>query len=316
MKRIRNAVIIYFVMCLLGTFVGAIFSMLCMNVTNLVIGTRLPLLSLPLFIKGIFLTFPLASVVSLLLIVLYHIRHNKASFLVLVAYILLGSLTWLFLTPQALKLSFGEDMRLGITNNVVSLGYYREDDGLVYYWASLSPDGRGEGFVIDLYGQHGKAGTIYPLHDAEVQTKRPQSIFADTIVSSAIKAPRIVASPLAVYLLLLYQGRDAASRGYSLWLSFATIGLALLSVYGLGWLSTWKLLNAFLVMIASVGIAFLNYGLYTNLQFLSNAWLSHTGSFGSHLPLSTCVNIFISLVFSLAGILKHVADTKARGVSK
>ena len=307
MKRLFKAITLYFSFCIFGTLIAAVFCMLCMNVTNLVIGTRLPLFSMPLFIKALFLSFPVVAILALLLLVLYFIRHNIHSVLSLLVYVALGALTWGFLTPQTLRLSLSYDMRFAITNSVVSPGYFREEDnGLVYYWASVAEDGTGEGFFIDLYGIYGKAGAVYSLEHAEV-VKKAQSVFADALVDSAIKTPKVVSSPLAVYLHLLYQGRDAVSRGYIAWLCFASLGLTLLALYAFGWLSAWRLLNAFIVMIAGVGVVFLNYLLTTHarLAALSELWLTKLGAIADILSLSTCVNLLLALLFVLIGIIRH-----------
>ena len=310
MKRIVNAVIIYLASCALGTLLGAVFCMLCMNVTNLVVGTRLPLWVSPLFIKGLFLSFPLASVVALLLVLLHQIRHNSRSVPLFTVYFALTLLSWGLLMPQALRLSLAYDMRLGMTKTIVSPGYFRESGGLVYYWARLDDDGTGDGLCINLHDVNGNA--VSPLHHAELP-QQGQSLFADTLVATAITPPQVVRSPLAVYLYVLYQARDAASRDYFAWLAFASMGMALLAVYALGGVSSWRLQNAFIVMLAGVGIMFLNYALYASerLAPFARLWSQKLGAAGELVPLATAVNVVVALLFVLTGVVARFVRRRA-----
>ena len=315
MKRIINAVTIYVAFCVLGTLLGAVFCMLCMNVTNLVVGTRLSPFSASLFVKGLFLSLPLSSVVALLLVLLHQIRHNSRSLPLFLVYVALHALTWLLVVPQALRLSLAYDMRPGVAKSVVSPGYFREDGGLVYYWAKLGEDGTGDGLRIDPYGIYGTAGAVEPLRHAALPQRQEQSVFADALIGSALKTPRVVESPLAIYLYLLYQARDAASRAYGAWLAFASLGLSMLAIYALGWLSSWRLLNAFVVMVAGVCVVFLNYALYASalLAPLGRLWEQKLGAMADALPLAAGANVVIMLLFALSAPVARLCKKQAGG---
>lgn len=309
MKRIITVTALFFSFCLLGTFAGATFAMLCMDLTQFVIGVKLSLFSSEFFLKGIYLAFPLSAIMTLLMLVMYQIRHPTYSTTALISYIALNLLTWLVLIPLMLLLSMRTDIRPPSAAPSVSPGYFRTEDDLVYYWSKFSYDGKGEGLYIDVYGLKGRPGVVYPLQDADKPEQKTPANFADSLVLSAIHMPRCVSIPLTAYLYLVYHARDALSRSYVNWLMFASLGIALASVYAVGWLSSWRLLNAFIVIIVGIGIALLNYALYASslVKPLTAIWLRALGSFGTHFPLVVCANIVISLILVGTGIFRHVS---------
>ncbi len=314
MKRIITATALFFSFCLIGTIAGAVFSMLCMDLTQFVIGSKLSLFSLEFFLKGIYLSFPLVAIISLLLLVMYQIRHPDNAWPALISYCALNALTWLVLIPLMLLLSLRTDIRPPAAAPSVSAGYFRTQDDLVYYWSAFSYDGKGEGLYIDSYGVNGMPGTVYPLHDAEKPEQKTPSTFADPLVLSAIDMPRCVAVPLTAYLYLIYRARDSLSRGYVSWLIFASIGLALAAVYAASGLSSWRLLNAFIVIITGVGVSLLNYALYASdlLKPLTAVWLRTLGSFATHVPLAACVNVLIALILITTGSIRHTTKKAGR----
>ncbi len=290
--------------------------MLCMDLTQLVIGTRFSLFRFEFFLKGVYLSFPLVSIMALLMIILYQIRHPQHSVPSVAVFIALNLLLWAMLMPLVLGLSLRTDIRPPAAAPSASSGFFRNEDGLVYYWEVFSHNGKGEGLYIDLYGVHGEPGQVYPLHQVDKPEQKTPSPFADTLVQKSIDMPKCVSIPLTAYLSLLYYARDCLSRGYLQWLGFASLGLAFMSLYGLGWLSSWRLLNAFVVMVVSVCIALVNYALYAGLLLpgVSRFWQLGLGAFGKHVPFTACVNVLIALCMLGIGLANSfLRREKARG---
>ena len=297
----------FFTFCLLGTLAGAVFCMLCMDLTQFVIGSKLSLFSLEFFLKGIYLSFPLVAIISLLLLVMYQIRHPVQKLQSFCTYLVLNVLVWTVLIPLVLQLSLRTDIRPPAAAASVSPGYFRTENDMVHYWSKFSYDGKGEGVAIDLYGLAGSPGTMIPLHDASKPEQKTPANFADSLVLSAIDMPLCVSVPMNAYLHLLYTARDSLARSYLSWLTFASLGLALASVYAICFLSSWRLLDAFIVIIAGVGVALLNYAFSAGIigKTLSLIWQRGLGEFGIRFPLTACLNVCIALLFIISGLCRH-----------
>ena len=316
MKRVLYFAVIYVASMLLGTLVFATLFMFGCNLTMLVTGSTTSFYSLHFFVKGILAAIPLVCVLIQVLLVLYTIRHPASHILSWIMYLLLGLLSWLVIIPTDVKLierydSGVESFRVTST----SAGVFRKEDSGVYYFSRIGDDGKAEGIFLDTTGFLGHEGTAIPLFDYEAKNESAFP-YSDIIIKNSLEPPRLVSYPLAVYDALLTAARYASSLGFLSWLAFASLGLSLLSVYGVQFTSSWKLANVSCVITASAVILFMNYLYYMHLmppmlKEIAEKLSDLTGHTDSLIVLA---NLVIAVLLALFGLFMGIYRLRGESV--
>ena len=265
MKRVLYLAVIYLLTCLVGTLIFATLFMLSCNLTMFVTGLPTSFFSSKFFFSGVLTTFPLACVITQIMLVLYQVRHPGSKRISLIMYAFFGILSWLLLIPIDLKLinRYEADLfepRLEKTTS----GVFRKEEHGVFYYSRVSDDGIADGLFIDTTGFLGTEGVIVPFFNVPVKNESAFP-YSDILIKNSLQPPKLVTYPLAVYAALLTAGGYSVSLGFLSWLAFASLGLALLTGYGLQYASSWKLASVSCVLTAVIVIAFINYLYYMNI---------------------------------------------------
>lgn len=295
MKKSLYSLLIFFSVVIAGTFIGSLFFMLYGNLTSLIASQSDSFFSYKLFVPGLIVSFPLVCILGLLLLVYFEIRHPTSSVWPKVTYIGLGILTWCVFIPFGISKSVKyvenrfvvEDSQTPLTK-----GLFRKSENGIEYLSSVSKDGLADGIFID---QTGKISFFYDK-DVKVHVK---DLFADSLIRDGASLSPFVSVPLGIYAELMVNGTNCWMKGYVSWLCFAFMGFALLAVTNLRQLSSWKLLNAFIIVIAGVIVAMINYVYYCGEFFNGFAveWARIFEGLPVDNPLMVAINLLLIAVF-------------------
>ena len=164
-----------------------------------------------------------------------------------------------------------------------------------------------DGVFIDTTGLSDNEEAIIPFFGVEVKNESAFP-YSDILIKNSLETPFLVTYPLAIYNALLTAASYATSLGFFAWLMFASLGLALLSVYGVQFLSSWKFANVISVICALALVVLVNYFYYMGilpdqLKDFSTKFANLTGLKDSFIVL---VNLIFSAIFIIFGFFMGI----------
>jgi hypothetical protein len=299
-KTSLQLILVFLVIIVLGTVAGACLYMVYMACTMLVAGESLAAFSVSLFIRGLFVSFPICITASGMLLVLYLIRHPAFPMIPIIIYALLISAAWLFLVPLSGKLSERYNTKVNEPQSpkIVSPGFFRHDGEYIFYYSKLSYENKADGLCID-----NANNKVYTYTGIQLAPKKEG--FSDSLIEETVAMPKLIKILVSGTKILENTAVSFYHKGYSWWLCFLSFGLALLSVIGLRRISGWRLLNTFIVIFATAGIFAFNalyYGtsVFGKVALFCNDWFKQTSFI--HEPFIVICNVFTSLLFLLWGL--------------
>lgn len=237
---------------------------------------------------------PWCSVISLLMLVLYIIKHKFSIPQFIVPYFVLALLVWMLVVPGS---SFWySDIQ---KNNPIPLpdsqslsaGYFRpEGEYLVYRAEAL--DSSGDIWRRKIFPDRKESNIAY--------------MFSDPLIEQSINPPFWGVFMHEKCLMLKTVCRNALSQGYFSYILFASMGFALFSVIFLCRLSSWRLVNGLVVLIMFSLIILCNIQFYDSeviarIPFIGNWWI----------PLA--FNGTICVLFATIGIINWVRHPDNEG---
>ena len=315
MKRVLSFAAIYIVSMILGTFCFATLFMFSCNLMMFVTGLPASFFSLHYFMTGIFLSVPLVCALIQILFILYTIRHPKNQFVSLVMYLLLGVVSWLVLIPMDLELiNRYESDTVSARVEASSAGVFRKEASGIFYFSRIEDDGTADGVFIDTEGALNREGAVVPLFDFTVKNGSAFP-YSDILVKDSLQPPELVMYPMQVYSALLTAAQYSASLGFFNWLAFASLGFALLSVYGLQFMSSWKLASVTCAVTAAAVIVFANYLYYMNIlpSVFKEVAEKLSELIGVKDPLIVLANLIIAALLAVFGVFMGIY--RLRGAS-
>ena len=304
MKRALYFAIIYLASCFVGTLIFATIYMFSCNLTMFVTGLPAQFFSLKAFTAGILLSFPLVCIIIPVLLILYVIRHPGNGLISFVMYVFFVLLSWLLLIPLDLHLLCANELSESDTRiTATSSGVFRNEENGVYFYSRIDENNLAEGLFIDTLGYTKSENSVIPFVNHEVKTESAFP-YSDILIRDSLRPPELVTYPLSVYESLIISGEYSSAMGFLAWLSFASLGLALLSIYGLQFLSSWKLSNAIAVVVSAIAIVFINYLYYMNIMpgFLKDFSSRLSQYSGIKDPLICIINVILAVLFMIVGI--------------
>ncbi len=308
MKRALYFAVIYLASMFVGTVIFATLFMFSCNLNMFVTGLPVSFFSLNYFMTGILLSVPLVCILIQILLILYIIRHPGCQIISLIIYAVFGLLSWLVFIPADLKLiaRYESDV-VSCRVEAASTGVFRKEANGVYYYTRIDEDGSADGLFLDTTGYLGQEGAVVPLFDIPVKNESAFP-YSDILIKNSLQPPVLVTYPLSVYNALLTAAQYSSSLGFLSWLAFASIGLALLTVYGIQFMSSWKLANVTFVICFAVGILFINYLYYMNIlpDILKEVAERLANFTGLKDPLIVLINIIIALLCVGIGIFMGI----------
>ena len=314
MKTSLSFLISYILVCVAGTLLCASFFMFVKELSYFIVGQTLPLFSLDFFLRGVFYSFPGVCMVTQLLLVLYIIRHPANHFFPLITYTILAIVSWAVLIPCNFKLfdAYEKVADTGSVKTVLSTDYFREDCGGVFYYSCVRDSERADGLFIDTKGYTGENSAVVPFVDAVIPENKSLE-FSDVLIKNAVKTPSMISYPVHLYKAFFEKARKCWNTGILAWISFASVGLAIASLYGLQFFSSWRLLNSLLIFVAGAGVLFLNSLFYEEGRFERLSSLLSDGILAKiplDNPLVVLLNFLIFVICLVYGIIMGLVRSK------
>ena len=316
MKRTLSFIVIYFGSLLVCSLIFAMLFMLNCNLTMFVTGVSSSFFSMHFFMVGLLTCFPLVCVLTQILLILYFIRHPSNQLISLILYVIFGAISWLVLIPTDLHLvARYESDAISTRIEASSTGIFRNEGSGVYYYSSIDDEGNADGIYIDTLGFHSKQGTVIPFFDSKIHNESAFP-YSDILIKDSLQPSEFVVFPLSVYNSLFTAANYSSSLGFLAWLAFASIGLALLSIYGFQFGSSWKLANVVYVICSAVFIIFINYFYYMNLlpDVLKDVSAKLSSLTGTNNSLIILINLIITAIFVLFGVFMGIYRLKENSV--
>lgn len=305
MKRVLYFAFVYLASMLTGTLAFAMLFMFSCNLSMFVTGLEASFFSLHFFMTGILISLPLVCVLVQVLLIFFLVRHPKKKLTSFFLYLFFGLLSWLVFIPTDLKLiSRYESDSIVSRVQSTSSGIFRKEDNGVYYFSRINEDNTADGVFIDTDGYFGTEGAVIPFFDSPVSNESAFP-YSDILIKNSLQPPYIVTFPLSIYNALLTAAGYSISLGFLAWLAFASFGLALLSVYGLQFASSWKLANVACILTAVLLIVLVNYFYYMNIlpEVLREISAKLAQFSGIKDSLIILVNLIVSALLIVFGVL-------------
>ena len=315
MKKALRLVLTYFLFLVLGTAVGMFFYYVYLHLQASVAGQqaaflkREDLLRVLFYVLGCLLLFVCPAMV-------YVRISNKGGIAHFITFIILSAVTWAVLIPLLGHFESKVLYNTKDSSKVLSGGYFREIDDKIYYFTddyNKNPYIDTTTIVIDTSAE----GTV------EIEKTKPSRdfiLFRDSAPYSDVLLKRAFGESdkqsLISFSLIIQHAQTAFSKGWTFWLGFLSLGLLFASLYGAADLFRWRLLNSGFLMLMTFGILAANTLYYHPVvtsfrrQYINNkTFFIFLGKYMDD-PLLVLVNVVLSLVFIIIGIVRFATRKK------
>ncbi|MBQ0050966.1 MAG: hypothetical protein KBT11_02755 [Treponema sp.] len=312
MRKTLTFILIYVLASLVGTAIFATLFMFNTDMMLYVTDTNSPLFSLDYFLYGASLAYPLVGVGVMVALVLVMIRNSKNQIPCLIAYIVLGLFTWTVAIPFSLKQAEKQDGLLeNIAVKATSAGIFRGDASGVFYYSRILEDGKADGIFIDTTGYLGKDDGFITFYDTPINNASAYP-YSDILIKRAVQPSNFVVFPLSIYSSILTSATHYNGMGFLFWLCFASMGLAMLSTYGIQFFSEWKLSSGMFVIFTVLAIAVGNFHFYMDImpKFIKDFSRVMAENTGVDNAFIVAVNLIVAVVFTLLGIVMSIYRRK------
>ena len=298
----------YICACVVLTCALAVLYMIYALCSGLVAGQVLSF-DLHFFIAGVLYFAPVVLVFGPLLMVFFLIRHPVSSIIPLIVYCLLSLSAWFFTISQLVRMNISFEKKTAGERKFTkpSAGYFRRMGDAVFYYSSVGEeDNLVSGIGIDTAATSRRVYTFSSMNFSPENSRMGDSLILDTLEM-----------PPALSLVVSHGSRlrnlftKRAVGSFFNWLCFASVGLALLAVYGLKNVSSWRLVNVLLAMVMTGAIIGFNVAGYTNPAFAqaensfitSMKFLPFLKKLAAVHPLVIFGNILACVILAVVGLI-------------
>ena len=304
MKRSLLLLVQYFIFILLGCLLGIFVYTQFYNNINLVAGFPVKFSKYPL-IKGFLESIPIILLLIGMLLSLYKVRHMENPVSSAIVYSCLGIITWFLVFPASLSLikvltPVTEKIAESEIKSELSRGYFRKVGNVYYYFLE---EQRGDiTQVIAIDSNQNTFGIIKQLDlSADSEFNKQTQPFVDPIIKASLD--NIPYRIIKVFSNVKKNAMSAWNNGYISWLLFCSLGFALWSIYGLIKISSWKLINTFMIIFFQ-GLIILFNGIYFSSRFeLLHDLIPPVKSIPVSELLLAIVNVSVGILFITVGII-------------
>lgn len=316
MKTALNLLISYLSICICGIALCALLYMVCEGLGASVVGQPMLFFSFALFKKGLIFSTPIVCVFTNMHMILKVLRintsrkHSVASIdrnLVVgfLFYLLVTAVSWFVLFPLAISLGDSFSASGAVSMNQASTGYFRKaDSGIIYFYTKVHENGKADGVLYDTYSKDSTSSDAVSF--SELSTSSVASYpYSDVLVKNAIKTPKDISYCLKIYQTIVRQAKASWGKGMFSWILFSSIALALVSMFGLQFTSSWRLLNTLGIFLATACVFFLNYLYYADMMPNFFMDLDYLVKFVEHSSV-VIMNLLIFALCTVFGIIMCV----------
>lgn len=303
MKRACILLLKFVIFLFLFAIVAGCLNVLDNDCFSITAGVKNSFFSFVLFIQGIEIFFPFIAMLALLILFLSCIRQRNHSVWAASVVVSLSVLVFVVLIPFSLRISQSNAENPNAAKTVsLSPGYFRNTSQGTYYFTAIDKNyiASGVKLVPSTEGNRIFEPFSYRKLELNESDKTHDILIAETI----IPPPLFSFSLTAVQYITKYAA-DSYASGWLSYLGFASIGIGLLSLWGISFFSSWPLLSALFVVNGFALIVGLNVILETAFFApVSNAIIALSGNLAS-LPffIPLVVNILLLLLFSTLGFI-------------
>lgn len=318
MKIVLTSFIRFLLLCIVGSVASGFFFMLYNGCVSYVIGNGGNLFSLKFFIDGILLAFPAILLFVPMFLMFPLMKHgSKTRCIGLIAISVFCLAAWLLVVPLCAKGALETNALFEKPASKLSTGYFRKINGRIYYFSNVEGN-----YVSGLRFDNGFTARNSSLQEVQVLKgdyvvfERDIYGFSDPIVGENLKPPAVVSIWFLGMFSMVRSTFSACASGILNWISFSSIMFALLFVGFLLSLSSWRLVDAFLVSFFTFAIIVLNY-LYLNFYF--SPFLNQFDSMGGFFiflknNFQLFMNIVIIIILCIVGLISlYISKKKLKG---
>jgi len=302
MKKSFFLVLVFFVIFLVLLLGAAFFTMLEENCTHMKAGINSSFFNWTFFLNSAVRYLPWCAILSLMMLILYIIKHKFTILQFIIPYYIIALLLWMLAIPGCAFLYDNVQKAFPISqpdSQDFSAGYFRKDGEFLTFVTGKEEDD-GEIWRRKVFSEQTSSVSQESDDITETtETAENSVIFADSLIEKAVSIPAWWNFAHEKCLLLKKVCRSALEKGYLAYILFATMGFALSSVVFMCRFSSWRLVNALSVIILSVLIVIANIHFYDipiieKIPILGEWWL----------PL--VFNATICVLFMTVGIINWI----------
>ncbi len=306
MKNAFFMVFVFIILTIATAFVSTVAISLIHLSFSMVAGENLSFVNFTLFFQVLIKALPFCLVFACLGLIFYFIRHPKTPILSTLLYFLIGFSIWLFAIPWMLSLPYAQKPLVSENDaRGLSEGFFRESRSSIEYIAKIFPEGGAEGVRIDT----SSSGHIESVFFEEDVLEADQAFYADPLFEKTIELPPVLEVLKAFFSFAQREAIKSLARGYFFYLMFASFGLAILTLFFVRNISSWKLINISIVVTLFVFICKINREVFSAMffdkmigffQHNNMIWLTNRNN------IQFVINISIAFCFSLIGLVHFI----------
>lgn len=306
MKNAFFIVFVFVILTIATAFVSTVAISLIHLSFSMVAGESLSFINFALFFQVLIKVLPFSLVFACLGLIFYFIRHPNISILSTLFYFIIGFSIWLFAIPWMLSMQLAQKPLVSeYEARRLSEGFFRETKSSVDYIARFFPEGGAEGVRIDT-SISGHIESVF--FDEDVQVPE-QAFYADPLFEKTIDLPPVLEVLKTFFYFARTEVIKSLARGYLSYLMFASFGLALLSIFFVRNINSWKLINVSLVVALFVSICKINREVFSAVLFDKMiGFFQHNNMlwFTNRNNIQFVINISITLCFCLIGLVHFI----------
>lgn len=297
----------YILMLVVFAFIGELSYMVFYETTLLMAGSRIMLFDGGALLRGLTVVLPVTMLCSGAMLAVHRVRHSGGGFLSMLVYVLLGIITWYALFPVFLLIIGKIDAAYGGANaqtervSKLTGGYFREYGRDTVYFPQDFETENMAAVYINGYEEASDAVSIKLI--SHKQMTDDAAPFRDILIKNTV--PGTANWVTEGFVHFMEHAKRAWSRGIISYLAFASLGVALFSVYALSFCSRWRLMGVVIMLSMYLGVLAFN-ALYASDALASvRAW-SLSLPFGGNDVVLMCVNLSIAVLMVLLGALSSL----------
>lgn len=314
MRKVITLILDYFLILVIGFIIGMFIFLQYYDSISLVAGTKVTL-SREIVLYGVFSTLPVLFILAPFGMMLYKIRHRSNPKSTFATYCLLCLVNWFLFYPLSLMFQnqMSKDMSSENINNQndLSAEYFRKSCGKLYYFSHKSKDGIADVVLVeDPLDVNSFASEVEVNVDGNSDFAKDSYPFHDPLIKESMNdIPYLI---INLFRSIKVQAIHAWNYGIIAWLCFCSFGFALGSFYSLLKFSSWRLVNAFLMLFFTSVVIWFNdfyFSVYNEEPrnflrslFYDSGKLNFFVDRGIEFPLML-INLLVALVFVVSGIM-------------
>lgn len=260
MKKALSLLFMFIIFLFAGVILATIFYSFFLSVLHYVVGTATTVFEFKTILKAFFYTLPLIIMLTPPVLCYYRVRHI-GTFPQIITYVVISLLCWTLFLPLTLKAQehFFKDNYIIYQKKQLTPNYFRQDKNKVYYFTEEINTQLKEDKVPTIIIDTSKDPSI-EIKD-EVISKdfilyKDAYPFTDIIIKETFSSNNL--RFLIDYKVLLNYAYTSFHKGFSFYLGFLTMALALISLFAFTKFFIWRLLNSIFIIFSTILIFFVN----------------------------------------------------------